>query len=55
MVEKPDNPKQDPVEGSRDAIDRELKRQGYGKEKGESGQPGSAGRTNPDPQERARR
>ena len=49
MAEKRDNQNQDPAEGSRDIIDRELKRQGDSKERGGSGAPGSAGQT-PKPQ-----
>jgi len=42
--EQPDAAAQDPVEGSRDIVERELKRQGDGKEHGQSGEPASAGR-----------
>ena len=45
MSNTPDVARQDPVEGSREIVERELKRQGYGKEPGESGEPACAGRT----------
>jgi len=44
MPHRPDVAKQDPAEGSREIIDRELKRAGEAKEPGDSGAPGSAGR-----------
>ena len=46
MADKPDVSKQDPAEGSREIVERELKRQGQSDGKGPKGwgQPASAGR-----------
>jgi len=41
MSDKPDGANEDPAEGSREIVERELKRQGDGKGRKESGGPGS--------------
>jgi hypothetical protein len=43
MANKPDVARQDPAEGSREIVERELKRQGDGQGRAESGEPASAG------------